>query len=148
VEYSPKDIFNVDECGLFYDMPPDKTYKQRKKGEYKKRLIILVCVNLDGTNEFSLLVRGLSKQPHYLKNMKFLPSTYSSTVARMTYEIFHELWLSLDRRMASKKRKILSSPNRCRELKNEQVVSHSCEHDISFATDASGYHQCLETEVS
>jgi hypothetical protein len=26
VEYSPKDIFNAHECGLFYDMLPDKTY--------------------------------------------------------------------------------------------------------------------------
>jgi hypothetical protein len=33
-------------------------------------------------------------------------------------------------------------------FKNGQVVSHSCEHHISFATDASGYHQGLETEVS
>jgi hypothetical protein len=83
----------------------------------KKRFIILVCANFDGISEFSLLVMGLSKQPHYLKNMKFLPSTCSSTVARMTYEIFHELLLSLDRKKESKKRKILfCSPNRCREL--------------------------------
>jgi len=25
-KYSPKDICNAHECGLFYDMPPDKTY--------------------------------------------------------------------------------------------------------------------------
>jgi hypothetical protein len=25
-KYSHKDIFNADECGLFYDMPPDTTH--------------------------------------------------------------------------------------------------------------------------
>jgi len=71
-KYSPKDIFNADECGLFYNMLPDKTYifKGASCKDIKvniKRLIILVCANWDGTSELSLLVTGLSKQPHYLK---------------------------------------------------------------------------------
>jgi hypothetical protein len=73
----------------------------------------------------------------------------------MTCEIFHELQLSLDRRMASKKSKILLFVNHCPahptdggNFKNMQVVSHSCKHDISFAIYASRYQQGLETEVS
>lgn len=73
----------------------------------------------------------------------------------MMCEIFPKLQLSLDRRMASKKSKIILFVNHCPahptdvgNFKNMQVVSHSCEHDISFANYASGYHQGLETEVS
>ena len=49
-KYSPKDIFNADECGLFYNMLPDKTYifKGASCKDIKvniKRLIILVCAN-------------------------------------------------------------------------------------------------------
>jgi len=87
-------------------------------------------MNWDGTSEFSLLVTELSKQPHYLKNMKCLPSTYSSNKAAwMTCEIFHELQLSLDRIKASKKSKILLFVNHCPahptdvgNFKNMQVV--------------------------
>jgi len=57
--------------------------------------------------------------------------------------------------MASKKGKILLFVNNCParptnagNFKNMQVVSHSCKHDISFATYASGYHPGLETDVS
>jgi hypothetical protein len=129
---------------------------QRHKGEYKKRLNILVCANWDGASEFSFLVTGLPKQTHYLKNMKCLPSTYSSNKAAwMMCEIFCELQLSLDRRTASKKNKILLFVNHCPahptdvgNFKNTQVVSHSYKHDISFATYASGYHQGLEKEVA
>jgi hypothetical protein len=73
----------------------------------------------------------------------------------MMCEIFHELQLSLERRMASKKSKILLFVNHCPayppdvgNFKNMQVVSHSCKHDISFANYTSECHQDLETEVS
>jgi hypothetical protein len=67
-KYSPKDIFNADEFGLFYNMLPDKTYTFKGVGckgikMNKQRINILVCVNLDGTEKLTLLVIGKSKQP-------------------------------------------------------------------------------------
>lgn len=160
-KYSPKDIFNADECGLFYNMLLDKTYifkgasckdikvnikKAHHSCVWKLRWHKWVLTSCHRTIKTTIL----------FKNMKCLPSTYSSNKAAwMTCEIFHELQLSLDRRMASKKSKILLFVNHCPahptdggNFKNMQVVSHSCKHDISFAIYASRYQQGLETEVS
>jgi hypothetical protein len=67
-KYFPKDIFNADEFGLFYNMLPDKTYTFEGascKGikVNKERITVLVCVNLDGTEKLPLLVIGKPKQP-------------------------------------------------------------------------------------
>jgi hypothetical protein len=66
-KYSPKDIFNVDECGLFYKMLLYKTYIFKGasckgiKGN-KERITVFVCANLNGTEKLPLLVNGKSKQ--------------------------------------------------------------------------------------
>jgi hypothetical protein len=67
-KYSPKDIFNADEFGLFYNMLPDNIYTFEGascKGikVNKERITVLACVNLDGTEKFPLIVTGKSKQP-------------------------------------------------------------------------------------
>jgi hypothetical protein len=64
-KYSPKDIFNADEFGLFYNMLPDKTYTFKGascKGikVNKERITVPVCVNLDGTEKLPLII-GKSK---------------------------------------------------------------------------------------
>jgi hypothetical protein len=67
-KYSPKDIFNADEFGLFYNMLPDKTHTFKAascKGikVNKERITVLVYANLDGTEKLPLLVIGKSKWP-------------------------------------------------------------------------------------
>jgi hypothetical protein len=62
-KYSPKNIFNADEFGLFYNMLPDKTYTFKDascKGikVHKERITVLVCANLDGTEKLPVLVIG------------------------------------------------------------------------------------------
>jgi hypothetical protein len=133
-KYSPKDIFNADEFGLFYSMLPDKTYTFEGascKGinVNKDRITILVCANLDGTEKLPLLVIGKSIQPRCFRNTKLLPCTCChKKIARMTCESFQEFLVSLDRRMASKSRKILLFVDHCpahpkdvRNFKNVQV---------------------------
>jgi hypothetical protein len=66
--YSPKDVFNADEFGLFYNMLPDKTYTFKRASSKgikvnKERIAVLVRANLDGTEKLPLLVIGKSKQP-------------------------------------------------------------------------------------
>jgi hypothetical protein len=115
-------------------MLPNKTYTFREaccKGikVNKERITVLVCGNLDGTEKLPLLVIGKSKQPRCFRNTKLLPCTYRhNKTAWMTCEIFQEFLVSLDRRMASKSRKILLFVDRCpahpkdvRNFKNKQV---------------------------
>jgi hypothetical protein len=100
-KYSPKDIVNADEFGLFYNMLPDKTYTFKRascKGikVNKERITVLVCVSLDGTEKLPLLVTGKSKQPRSSRNTKLLPCTYChNKTAWMTCEIFQEFLVSL-----------------------------------------------------
>jgi hypothetical protein len=133
-KYSPKDIFNADEFGLFYSMLPDKTYTFKGascKGikVNKERITVLVCANLDDTEKLPRIVTGKSKQPQCFKNTKLLPCTYhNNKTAWMTCEIFQEFLVSLDRRMASKNGKIILFADHCpahpkgvRNCKNMQV---------------------------
>jgi hypothetical protein len=107
-KYSPQDIFNTDEFGLFYNMLPDKTYTFKGTSctgikVTTERITVLVCANLDGTEKLPLLVTGKSKQPPCFRNTKLLPCTcHHNKTAWMTCEIFQEFLVSLDRRMASK----------------------------------------------
>ncbi|KAJ8928787.1 hypothetical protein NQ314_018645 [Rhamnusium bicolor] len=66
-DYSPRDIFNVDETGLFFRALADKTltFKREKcvGGKMpKERLTIAHCVNMVGEKE-KLLVIGKSQKP-------------------------------------------------------------------------------------
>jgi hypothetical protein len=72
-KYSPKDIFSADECDLFYNMLPDKTYTFKEasckgiKVSYE-RITVLVCVNLAGTEKLPLFVIRKSKQPRCFRS--------------------------------------------------------------------------------
>jgi hypothetical protein len=92
----------------------------------EERITVLVCANLDGTEKFPLLVIGKSKQPQCFRNTKLLPFTYCHKTAWMTYEIFQEFLVSLDRRMASKSRKILLFVDHCpacpKDVRNFKIV--------------------------
>ena len=73
--YVAKNIFNVDETGLFFSMKPEKTFAF--KGEQcsigkksKERLTILFCVNSDGTEKIKPLVIGKYANPRCLKGKK------------------------------------------------------------------------------
>lgn len=64
--YAKEDIWNADETGLNYAMPPDQTISQtalpgRKKD--KKRLTLLVCSNATGSEKFPLLFIGKANKP-------------------------------------------------------------------------------------
>ncbi len=79
--YHPRDVFNADETGLFFQLLPDATYTF--KGDTchgskrsKQRLSVMVATNMDGSEKLPLLVIGKSANPHCFKNVKRLPVTY------------------------------------------------------------------------
>lgn len=116
-KYSPSDIFNADETGLFFKMTPDKTFKF--KGEKcmggklsKERITILVAANMSGTEKRKLLVIGKSKNPRCFKNIKQLPVTYKANKsAWMTSQLFKEEVRKWDAEL--KGRKILLLVDNC-----------------------------------
>ncbi|XP_071497446.1 tigger transposable element-derived protein 4-like [Diadema antillarum] len=107
--YDPKDIYNADETGLFWQMLPEKslgfqgtTYHGGK--QQKTRVTVLVCANMDGSDKLPLFVIGKSKRPRAFKNVKKLPVAYESNKkAWMTGALF-EAWLrKLDGKMEGRK---------------------------------------------
>lgn len=86
-EYSPSDIVNADETGLFFRLLPDKTLEFKgvqchggKKKKSKERLNVMVCVNImAGFEKIPLLVIGKQKNPRCLKTSKPCPPLMKHT---------------------------------------------------------------------
>lgn len=115
----PKNIFNVDETGLFYKCTPDKTLAFKEEscsgGKLSKdRVTLLVGANMDGSQKLPLLMIGKSANPRCFKNVKSKPVDYESNKkAWMTGEIFGKWFLNLDKKFGKEKRKILLFINNC-----------------------------------
>ena len=114
-KYKLKDVYNVDETGLFYRLLPNKTYVVKQKNTSyhggkmdKTRITVAVCVNADGSDKRKLLVIGRYKEPRAIKGIKSLPVNYrNNTSSWMTSALFEEYLRDLNRNMKAQNRKIL-----------------------------------------
>lgn len=118
-DYAAKDIFNMDESGIFFNILPDRTLAV--KGERchggkrsKERLTVALCCNSDGTEKHPPWIIGKYANPRCFKGVKTLPCNYRSNKnAWMTASLFREWLLSFERRMAGQNRKILLIMDQC-----------------------------------
>ncbi|KAI6649591.1 Tigger transposable element-derived protein 6-like [Oopsacas minuta] len=67
-EYSPDDIFNFDETGLFYKALPTNSLVQKRDSSHgnkvpKERFTIFLCFNMSVTEKFIPLIIGKIKKP-------------------------------------------------------------------------------------
>ena len=112
-DWSPEDIYNCDETGLYYRALPDGTYTRRGEKvsggkKSKNRLTILLCCNSEGSHLLPPLVIGTSKNPRCFKNVQHLPLPYEANPsAWMTSELFCKWLIEVDSEMKKKKRNIL-----------------------------------------
>ncbi|UYV80385.1 hypothetical protein LAZ67_19000038 [Cordylochernes scorpioides] len=106
-----RDVFNVDETGLFFKCTPDKTlaFKHEKchGGKLsKERVTLLVGANMDGSEKLPLLMIGKAANPRCFKNVKTKPVDYANSArAWMTSYLFEKWLLNLDKRFTKEKRK-------------------------------------------
>ena len=106
MSYVPKDIFNADECGLFYCLAPDTATAQqalpgRKKA--KHRITVMPCASADGTEKIELMVIGHSVRPRCIKKKtgRELGFDYhANKKAWMTATLFFEWLKRLERYIA------------------------------------------------
>ena len=118
-QYRPDDIYNADETGIFYRLLPDKTLEFKavdchggKKS--KDRLTALVCANMSGNDKLPLLIIGKYARPRCFKNIKTLPTLYTSNKkAWMTSEIFSDWLRKLDKKFTKKGRKVAMIVDNC-----------------------------------
>ena len=118
-QYSPDDIYNADETGVFYRLLPDKTLEFKNVDchggkKSKERLTAMVCANMSGTDKLPLLIIGKSANPRCFKNKKTLPTPYTSNKkAWMTSEIYTDWLKKLDQKLHRQKRKIAMVIDNC-----------------------------------
>uniref|UniRef100_A0A8C4SFH0 HTH CENPB-type domain-containing protein n=1 Tax=Erpetoichthys calabaricus TaxID=27687 RepID=A0A8C4SFH0_ERPCA len=118
-DYSPDDVFNADETGLFFKCTPDKT--MTFKGEpchggkkSKERVTLLLGANMSGLEKLPALIIGKSLKPRCFKNVKSLPMHYKANKkAWMTSELFSKWLKKVDAAMVQKKRKIILFIDNC-----------------------------------
>ena len=111
--YEPRDVYNADETGLFFNVLPDRTLAY--KGEpchgrkhSKDRLTVLLCVNSDGSDKQVPIVLGKSPKPSASRMLKKLPTKYHATT-----EIFCSFLHSLDLQMGAQNRQIILFVDNC-----------------------------------
>lgn len=64
--YSSKNIWNADECGLYWKLPPDTSISaipSSKNAPYPNRFSCLFCCNADGSEKFNLSFVGSTDNP-------------------------------------------------------------------------------------
>lgn len=113
--YDLKDIFNIDETGLFYECKPKRSYVEQNDPrlgvkESKKRLTICLFTNSLGEKEHPIII-GNAKRPRAfgrldvekLYNVKWLHNKTSW----MTATYFEEILKSFNKKMRLQNRKVL-----------------------------------------
>lgn len=129
-----KDIFNVDETGLFFKCTPDKTLAFKGEscsgGKHsKERITLLLGANMDGSEKLPLLMIGKSANPRCFKNVKTKPVEYeSNNKAWMTGEIFERWLFKINKKFRNQNRRIVlfidncTAHNTIRVMENVKVV--------------------------
>lgn len=113
-EYSPENIFNADETGLFFRALPKKTLALKNEKctggkSSKERLTVLFCASMAGEKENPLII-GKSRNPRCFKgsHVNKLPiDWYSNKKAWLTRDIMSEWLTKFDRKMGRQNRKVL-----------------------------------------
>lgn len=112
--YDQKNIFNLDETGLFYRILPDKTMALKREKcasgkKSKERLTVMLCVNMVGDFEAPLII-GKSQKPRCFKNVNVAGLGViwkANKRAWMTRSLLLEWLLEFDKKMGKQNRKVL-----------------------------------------
>lgn len=131
-KYSPDDIYNADETGLFWKLLANKTVAFKNQiveggKQPKDRVTLLVTANMAGKKE-PLFVIGKSQNPRCFKrNMPPFRYDYNKK-AWMTSYIFNEFVQRFDRKMAAQSRHVALIVDNCpahpkiEGLKNVELI--------------------------
>ena len=117
--YTPADIYNADETGLFFQCLPEKTLALKNEmcsggKKSKSRLTVLVAANMDGSDKLPPLVIGKAKNLRFFKLVKTLLVCYKSNKkACMTSQLFKKWLKKLDMQFSAQKRKIAMVVDNC-----------------------------------
>ncbi|XP_063244145.1 tigger transposable element-derived protein 6-like [Bacillus rossius redtenbacheri] len=116
--YPPRDVYNADELGMFYNLMPDRTLAMKGdmcKGakRSKERLTVLLCCNMDGSDKMKPLVIGKFQKPRGFKG-NVIPCDYDfNKKAWMTSTVFMRWLRGFDAKMGAANRKVVLFVDNC-----------------------------------
>jgi hypothetical protein len=120
-QYSPSDVYNATETGLYYRALPE--LDSFNSSSYEDRVTVLCCASMTGEKE-ELVVIGRSRASTCFANVKKLPVTYySDQNAWMTSDIFDDWLLKWDHEL---RRSVLLLVSSCNA--HHSSVSGNLEH--------------------
>ena len=117
-QFKAEDIYNVDECGLFYQALPNRSLhlsKEKCHGgkQSKVRITVLCGANAVG-DKLPLFIIGKSKQPRCFKGVRNLPCRYRhQKKSWMDAELFTEWLQEFDRTISADGRKVALLVDNC-----------------------------------
>lgn len=119
--YSPKDIFNMDESGIFYNLLPQRTLDFKGKkchggAQSKQRVTAVFACNSDGSEKLPVWIIGKAKNPRCFKNIDFskLNCLYTNqSNSWVDTPAFRKWVLELNDRMVKQRRHILLTLDNC-----------------------------------
>lgn len=100
-EYDPENVCNMDETGLFFKCPPNRTYVNRKdikeaRGtklmKAKDCVTIYVTTNATGNDLVPLSLIGKSKNPRCFRNRTLKLRYYNQSKAWSDMKTFNKWW--------------------------------------------------------
>jgi hypothetical protein len=108
--YHPEDVFNMDETGLLFRLPPDASAMHSLQGPQRdiNRISIVLCTNESGTEKMPLTIIGHTYTPQCFKRHGNSMEAYgikwqANKKAWMTTSIFQEWLLAFDGKMAGRR---------------------------------------------
>ena len=151
--YSPKDVYNMDELGLYFDLLPSASYvigtdRLRATKNSKRRLTVLLGANADGSDKLVPLVIGKSKKPRCYKEKKVKkpPVNYSSNkTAWMTADIFPEYLSNWNSKLRKEGRNVLLFYDGCSSHPVKPTLSNI--KAITFPPNATSVLQPMDAGV-
>ena len=131
--YKPQDIFNMDETGLYYAMPPSKGLSANTNAKgvktSKMRLTYAFTCNADGSESLEPIIVGKALKPRCFKKKTGKEHGYyyrANHTAWMTSEIFTEWVTDWDRICQEKGRQII--------LLVDNFAGHVCHEPLKNIT--------------
>lgn len=113
-----KDIYNIDETGLFWKLLPTKTFAFQSESRdgirrIKDRITVVLITNADGSDRLAIAI-GKSKKQRCFNKVKKLPIEYhSQSYAWINNDIFTLILQNLNRKMKIEKRKMILFLDNC-----------------------------------
>uniref|UniRef100_H3A9N6 HTH CENPB-type domain-containing protein n=1 Tax=Latimeria chalumnae TaxID=7897 RepID=H3A9N6_LATCH len=117
--YSMRDLYNVDETGLFYQLLSRKTLASSDDNcagtkRSKQQITLLIGTNMDRSDRMLPLFIGKFGKPRCFKNVNVLPLTYQyNSKAWMMAEIWKEWVKNFDEKMYRQQQKVALFVDNC-----------------------------------